>query len=299
MGGVGWGHAEDGLRSEVLVPVGRKKVGEPIPVLVTIENQGGSQTADGSACLGPVLRIDVSRNGWRKSALVPVHQLNPDAYLSLEKGQKFHYSLDVSTVVDMDVPGDYLVMGGYDSTAATRFKRAWQGSPFTSPPYRTVTIVPADNATPVVARDGQVPEPPVNRETAWGDTVRGLRCKVAAGAGEYVLGQGIPLTLTIENLGTPDHADGAAQLFPSVDIWARRAGWEKHVTVKLDIPNRLRIKRGDRFVYRLDLAEVLDMTAAGEYSVSAGHLNFIVSDSGDWTGTVRSPFLDGIVITVD
>jgi hypothetical protein len=43
------------------------------------------------------------------------------------------------------------------------------------------------------------------------------------------------------------------------------------------------------------LSPLIDFDAPGDYSVAAGHFNGSTWDIGDWMGTVRSPFLGGIV----
>lgn len=294
--GVRWGHALDGLRSKVLVPIGRKKVGEQVPVVVSIRNEGTSTSADGSAVLGPVLRLDIWRDGWYKSVSLPVHQLNPESYLTLEKGKEFHYALDLSRVVDLDVPGHYTVTSGYDSSTATRFNSAWKGGRITSLPYTRVTIIGRDDGVPVTTERTPRDRVRTVSETEWGEEVSGLRCKVSALTGTHLVGEPIPVTVSIENLGVPDRPHGGAQLFPHIDLWIKRAGWEKHVNIKLDIKNRLSIRKNDTFSHSIDLSKIADLTVPGEYAVSGGHSNGFVTDIGDWTGTVRSPFLNGILI---
>ena len=291
---VPWGRAVDGLRAKLLAPVGRKKVGEQVPVVISIRNEGTSTSADGSAVLGPVLRLDIWREGWYKSVSFPVHQLNPESSLRLEKGKEFHYAFDLSRVVDLDVPGYYTLKGGYDSSIATRFNSAWKGGRVTSGSF--VTIIGHDHDVPVTTE--RTPRDRVRTvcETEWGKQVSGLRCKVSALTGTHLVGEPIPVTFTIENLGVPDRPHGGAQLFPHIDLWIKRAGWEKHVNIKLDIKNRLFIRKNDTFSHSIDLSKIANLTVPGEYAISGGHSNGFVKDIGDWTGTVRSPFLNGIVI---
>lgn len=295
MAGTSWGHSVDGLRARVLVPTGRKKIGEQVPIVIMFQNQGISKSADGSVRLAPILSLDVYRNGWRKSVFLPVHDLGSYLGISLEKGKEFYYTADLARMVDLDVPGKYLVIGGYDSSVA-KFKGAWRGGKVTSAPFTTITLLPAEHAVTSATEGKQPGNDYEMQETECGQQVRGLRCKVGVRTGTYWVAEPIATTITIENLGTPDSADGRAQLFPHLDLWVRRAGWEKHVTVHLNIKNRLCIKKGEKFTHSLDLSETVDLDVPGEYAVSAGHSNYIVTDLGDWTGTVRSPFLKGIVM---
>ncbi len=292
-GGGGWGHAVDGLRAKVLRPAGRKKIGEAVPIVLILRNDGTSGSPQGTAVLGPRLFLRVSRNEWVKSLIVPVHQLNPESYLSLEKGEEFTYAADLARLVDLSVPGEYLVIGGYDSSAATRFPSAWKGSKVISPPYGTITLVKGDAAP---ARPSRPRKRHQTQETEWGQQVRGLRVKLAVQTGSHSIGEPIPATVTIDNLGTPDHADGAAQLFPHLDIVVRRAGWEKRVRVRLNIENRVRIKKGEISTHSLDLSKTADLDVPGEYTVSAGHSNHDLTDIGDWMGNVYSPFQSGVIV---
>jgi len=287
--GLDWGLEVDGLRARVLRPTGSKKIGEPVPIVVLIRNEG-TTGPNQKAVLGPRLLLEVYRNDWHKCVIVPVHDLN--AGVSLDRGQEVAYACDLAQVVDLDVPGEYLVLGGYDSAVARKFETSWNGGRVLSRPYGPVDLRPGDG------RPAGPGHPAVERrvrESDWGETVGGLRARIAAETGSHRFGEPVPATLTIENLGVPDYHDGSAQLFPHIDLWARRAGWEKHVEVKLPVENRLRIPKGELFVHRLDLSPLIDFDAPGDYSVAAGHFNGKVLDLGDWTGTVRSPFLGGIV----
>jgi len=294
LSGAGWGHAVDGLRAKVLRPSGRKKIGEAVPIVLIIRNDGTSGSPQGTAVLGPRLFLRVSRNEWVKSLIVPVHQLNPEeAYYSLEKGEEFTYAANLARLVDLSVPGEYLVIGGYDSSAATRFPSAWKGGRVTSPPYGTITLIKGDAAP---ARRKRPRKRHQMQETEWGQQVRGLRVKLAVQTGSHSVGEPIPATVTIENLGTPDHADGAAQLFPHLDVLVRRVGWEKRVRVRLNIENRVRIKKNESFTHSLDLSKTVDLDVPGEYTVSAGHSNHDLTDIGDWMGNVYSPFQAGVIV---
>lgn len=102
----GWGHAVDGLRAKVLRPAGRKKIGEAVPIVLVIRNDGTPQSPQGTAVLGPRLSLRVSRNEWVKSLIVPVHQLNPKSYLSLEKGGEYTVSAGHSNHIVSD-SGDW------------------------------------------------------------------------------------------------------------------------------------------------------------------------------------------------
>ncbi len=139
------------------------------------------------------------------------------------------------------------------------------------------------------------------QQTRWGETARGLRARIAAQPGNYRPGEPIPVTVILENLGTPDLPDGRAQLFPHLDLWVRRAGkaQEEYIAAKLDIENRLIIPKGEQFVQTLDLTRLAALGMPGEHSIAGGHDNFLVSDSGDWVGRVRSPFLGRIVVLAE
>ena len=291
-----WGHALDGLRARVLVPSVPKRIGEQVPVIIMLQNEGSSQSADGSIWIAPTLKVTVFRNHWRKSVFVPVHDIGSYVLTSLEKGKEFYYMVDLARVMDLTVPGEYEVIGGYDSSVAKK-EQAWKGGEVESLPYtNTIKILPGEGK-PAVSTHTKLPHRSRRvQETEWGREDLGLQCKISVCTGAYSVSEPISATIRIKNFGVPGVSDGTAQLFPHLDLWIRRAGWQKHVIVNLEIKNRLRIKKDEEFARSLDLSKEVDLTVPGEYAFCAGHANFIGTDIGDWVGLVRSPWLNGIFI---
>lgn len=296
MKGPEWGHPLDGLRARVLVPSVPKRVGEQVSVIFMLRNEGSSKSADGSIWIAPTLKVTVFRNHWRKSVFVPVSDIGSYLLKSLEKGKEFYYMVDLARVMDLTVPGEYEVIGGYDSSV-TKQEQAWKGSQVESLPYNnTVEILPREKK-PAVSTWKKLPQRSHRvKETEWGREDLGLRCKISVSTGAYSVAEPISATIRIKNLGVPEVSNGTAQLFPHLDLWIRRAGWQKHVIVNLDIKNRLLIKKGGECAHSLDLSKEVDLTVPGEYAFCAGHANFSGTDIGDWVGLVRSPWLNGIFI---
>lgn len=130
------------------------------------------------------------------------------------------------------------------------------------------------------------------RSTGQDDYRRVLTIRTNRFGGEYAVNQPIPVAVEIRNLG-PEEPDGphpAAQLFPHLDVWVRQGEGVQHEMLELDIRNRLRIPKDDEFEHLFDLRNVVDLSRPGVYEVAVGHWNYLISDGGDWTGMLRSPF---------
>lgn len=102
-------------------------------------------------------------------------------------------------------------------------------------------------------------------------------------SGSY--GEGGPIPVRVE-IRWPGASQGV-QLFPHLTVWVEHGGRLRTENVPLAIPNRLLIREGQTWRHEFDLARAVKLQP-GVQSVSVGHENFIVTDLGDWTGTLRS-----------
>ena len=101
---VGWGQATKGLRCKTVVQPGAYKVGQEIPTVIAIENLGTTD-AGASAQLFPHLDVRVTRSGWRKHQQIKLAHIKNR--LLIRKGETFTYRFDLSSVIDLDIPGRY------------------------------------------------------------------------------------------------------------------------------------------------------------------------------------------------
>lgn len=153
------------------------------------------------------------------------------------------------------------------------------------------------------SRDIRPPSPndatgPMDEEpalsTGQDDYKRVLSIAVSDLASEYKLGESIPITVKITNLGSKGgdtavrSAHATAQLFPHLTVWVEKDGQVSVERLSLRIENRIWIKQGQSFERIVDLSHVPALSFPGEYIVSIGHQNSIIKDYGDWTGTLRS-----------
>lgn len=110
----------------------------------------------------------------------------------------------------------------------------------------------------------------------------------------YRVGSPIRVTVQIKNHGpkgpgTSTHpAHPTAQLFPHLTVWVEKDAKLSSEQLSLPIENRILIKQGETFEYSVDLAKVRLLSAPAKYLVSVGHWNDMITDLGDWTGTLRS-----------
>lgn len=108
----------------------------------------------------------------------------------------------------------------------------------------------------------------------------------------YIVGSKIPATIHIKNHGPPktgqppEHPD--AQLFPHVTVWVKQGSKFVPESIRLPILNRILIKHGATFKRTIDLSKLKVFAKPGEYKVAVGHENGVVTDLGDWTGTLRT-----------
>ncbi len=103
-------------------------------------------------------------------------------------------------------------------------------------------------------------------------------------SGSYAQGEPIPVRVEIRWPGTGRFA----QLFPHLTVWIEYAGRLRSENVPLAIPNRLLIGEGQTWRHEFNLAQAVKL-APGVQRVSVGHENYLVTDSSDWTGMLRSP----------
>ncbi len=110
----------------------------------------------------------------------------------------------------------------------------------------------------------------------------------------YLIDSPIPITIKIKNLGPKqtdtgtEFVDPDAQLFPYLTVWIEQDSNLKIEQINLPIENRVLIKQSETFEYYVDLSKVKALSLPGQYDVSIGHKNDIITDIGDWTGTLRS-----------
>ncbi|MEM7390898.1 MAG: hypothetical protein AAF492_01015 [Verrucomicrobiota bacterium] len=126
---------------------------------------------------------------------------------------------------------------------------------------------------------------PIDEKTDWGEAARGLQVRIAA----VETNQPPIVSLEIRNAGVPETHAGSAQLFPHLVLEAERNGWVKEVDIKLDIPNRVWIRKDETFNTKVRIDRWLDVEQPGVHTISLGHRNHMISDIGDWFGDVRSP----------
>jgi hypothetical protein len=141
------------------------------------------------------------------------------------------------------------------------------------------------------------PQPSGAKPSAWtGSTndddyerVLGIRTNMFGGT--YTVDQPIPVSVEIFNFGPKggESKHPTAQLFPHLDVVIELDGNKSHHTIPLDIENRLWIDKGEKFDKVFDLKDVVPLDDPGEYRISLGHLEYVVLDLGDWTGTLMSP----------
>jgi hypothetical protein len=110
----------------------------------------------------------------------------------------------------------------------------------------------------------------------------------------YQVGSPIRITVQIKNHGPKGPGTNAqprhptAQLFPHLTVWVEKDAKLSSEQLPLPIENRIWIKQGETFEHSVDLAKVRLLSAPGKYLVSVGHWNYMITDLGDWTGTLRS-----------
>jgi hypothetical protein len=110
----------------------------------------------------------------------------------------------------------------------------------------------------------------------------------------YPVGSPIRITVQIKNHGpkgpgTSTHSvHPTAQLFPHLTVWVEKDAKLSLEQLSLPIENRILIKQGETFEHSVDLAKVRLLSTPAKYLVSVGHWNDMVTDIGDWTGTLRS-----------
>jgi hypothetical protein len=107
--------------------------------------------------------------------------------------------------------------------------------------------------------------------------------------------QVIPITVQITNLEPQEPPDAdvpskhpTAQLFPHFAVWIEENSKLMTERITLPIENRIWFKQDETFERSVDLSTVEILSAPGEYVVSIGHENDVITDLGDWTGTLRS-----------
>ena len=115
--------------------------------------------------------------------------------------------------------------------------------------------------------------------------------------GTYALDQPIPVAIEIKNLGPPssDSPHPRAQLFPHLEVWLQKEDTTTVRSYPIDIENRIRIKRGQKFAHIFDLRKLLELSASGTYRVRVGHANHVVRNLGDWTGKLQSQQMTVII----
>ena len=108
----------------------------------------------------------------------------------------------------------------------------------------------------------------------------------------YFVGSEIPVTIRIKNHGPPKTnlppRHPHAQLRPHLTVWVECDSKITSERFPLPIENRIWIKQEEMFEYTIDLSELKSFANPGEYDVAIGHQNWLVTDLGDWTGTLRS-----------
>ena len=109
----------------------------------------------------------------------------------------------------------------------------------------------------------------------------------------YIAGSKIAATVRIKNHGPPKTdpppKHPQVQLFPHLTLWIKQNSNLTTERIRLPIENRIRIKQGETFERTIDLSEMDVLTTPGEYHVAIGHENWVTTDLGDWTGTLRTP----------
>lgn len=149
---------------------------------------------------------------------------------------------------------------------------------------------PENGAAPAVSLN----EPATALSTGEDTYKRVLEIAVSDLDSTYRAGSPIPITVQIKNHGPkglrtsaqPGHP--TAQLFPHLTVWVEKDDKLSFEQLPLPIENRILIKQGRTFEYSVDLAKVRLLSAPGKYLVSVGHWNSLITDIGDWTGTLRS-----------
>jgi len=151
-------------------------------------------------------------------------------------------------------------------------------------------IQPEKGAAPAVT-----PSEPATALSTGEDTYkRVLEIAVSDLDSTYQAGSPIPITVQIKNHGPKGLSNSAqpghptAQLFPHLTVWVEKDDKLSSEQLPLPIENRILIKQGQTFEYSVDLAKVRLLSAPGKYLVSVGHWNSLITDIGDWTGTLRS-----------
>ncbi len=111
----------------------------------------------------------------------------------------------------------------------------------------------------------------------------------------YQVSSPILATVWITNLGPQQPRDAdvpskhpQAQLFPHLTVWVHQDSKLTSERMALPIENRIRIKQGETFERQVDLSTFTILSTPGEYEVSIGHENDLITDLGDWTGRLRS-----------
>jgi len=151
-------------------------------------------------------------------------------------------------------------------------------------------IQPENGAAPAVT-----PNEPATALSTGEDTYkRVLEIAVSDLDSTYRAGSPIRITVQIKNHGPKGPGTGAqprhptAQLFPHLTVWVEKDNKLSSEQISLPIENRILIKQGETFEHSVDLAKVRLLSAPGKYLVSVGHWNGLITDIGDWTGTLRS-----------
>jgi hypothetical protein len=295
-----WGYSINALKAKIRLPAHPVIVGSPLPVRITLRNDGNFELAeDGALLIKPELKVVASRHGWIKTGAVPLKGFAETC--SLKPNSALEYTVDVADVLGINYPGVYQIVGGYDGPIAPASDGPWTERPSTVMSVGVTSIFMDREGHPLPElRPKSVTVTAKKGGIAWGKLVSGLRCGVSTSSVEDAGQEKVLLVIEFENKGGDSNVpDGMVQLIPHLYVIAEREGWAKMFQLPLDIKNRLFIPFDDRYSHAVSIEDLIPFERSGAYRLSAGYLGLSGSDMGDWTwGDVRSATVE-VQVAVD